>query len=264
MFLKERVAIVTAGGGPGMGSAFSHALAKEGAAVVVADYDEGRSQSVAKAIRDKGGKAIGVATDVSKPADVERMVERTLKEFGKVSILSNHAGATTSGKTVEEMPIELWDRAMNVHLRGTFLCTKAVIPHMRKEKWGRIVNTSSRAAYSSKIKTLSDYAAAKAAIIGFSRSVARELGEYGITVNCIAPGLVSDSGLGLVYPSAVWPPPSKDAEQTAADNEGQLIRPYRMARPDELAGALLYLVGPYSDRVTGMVMHVNGGSYLPA
>lgn len=261
MFLKDRVAIVTAGGGPGMGSAFCYALAKEGASVVVADYDEGRGDAVAKKIRAEGGKAIGVLTDVSKPSDVTRMAERTLKEFGKISILSNHAGASTAGKTVEEMSIELWDRAMNVHLRGTFLCSKAVIPHMKKEKWGRIVNTSSRAAYSSKINTLADYAAAKAGIIGFSRVLAREVGEYGITVNCIAPGLVSDSGLGLVYSSPIWPPGS---EQAAADNEGQLLRPYRMVRPDEIAGAMLYLVGPHSDRVTGMVLHINGGSYLPA
>ena len=259
--LDGRVAIVTAGGGPGMGRALCFALAKEGAAVLVADLDPKRAGESVKAIEEVGGKALAVPTDVSKKADVQRMVETAAQRFGKVSILLNHAGVQPSAKFVEEMPEELWDRSLAVHLKGAFLCSQAVIPHMRKESWGRIVNTVSRTAYRPTALGVADYAAAKAGIVGFSRALAMEVGRYGITVNCIAPGLVHGGGMGLV---------SGDVDETpewrarAVQREGQLVRPHREVTPEEIAGAMLYLVGPHSDRVTGTVLHVNGGSYLPA
>ena len=161
----------------------------------------------------------------------------------------------------QEMPEEVWDANLSVHLKGTFLCTQAVIPHMRRQRWGRIVNTVSRAAYKPTSLGLSDYAAAKAGIIGFSRAVAMEVGADGITLNCIAPGHVSGSGIGLVHGH---PMPTPEQEQHRIDTEHQILEPHRMVTPEEIAGAVLYLVGPYAERVTGAVMHVNGGSYLPA
>ncbi len=260
MSLEAKIAIVTAGGGPGIGRAIARALAKEGAAVVIAERDPGRADAAAAEIRAAGGTALAVPTDVSKKADVVHMVERAVDELGGVHILCNHAGASTGGR-IEEMPEEVWDANLSVHLKGTFLCTQAVIPHMRRQRWGRIVNTVSRAAYKPTSLGLSDYAAAKAGIIGFSRAVAMEVGADGITLNCIAPGHVSGSGIGLVQGH---PMPTPEQERQRINTEHQILEPHRMVTPEEIAGAVLYLVGPYAERVTGAVMHVNGGSYLPA
>jgi len=237
------------------------ALAKEGATVVVADLDSERTASVAAEIQQMGGKALGIPTDVSKRAPVTRMVEQTVQRLGRVDILVNHAGISPSGKLVEEMPEEAWDRSLTVHLKSAFLCSQAVIPYMKKERWGRIVNTASRTAYQPRVLGVADYAAAKAGIIGFSRALAMEVGRHGITVNCVAPGLVSGSGMA---PSPNRPAQSPEARQRAIQGEGQLIQPVRDVTPDEIAGAVLYLVSPSAARVTGTVLHVNGGSYLPA
>jgi 3-oxoacyl-[acyl-carrier protein] reductase len=256
-FLEGKVAIVTAGGGVGMGSAISKAFAKEGAAVVVADIASERAEGVAREINGAGGKALPVPTDVSKAADVERMIEATIREFGGVSILVNHAGILGGGP-IEEITEEKWDRSIGVHLKGAFLCTRAVIPHMKKQKWGRIIMTTSRAAYRLMPITrgLSDYAAAKAAMLGLARNTAMEVGGFGINVNCVAPGVVAHCGmLGSVS--------SQEEDQRQAEAEGQAL-PARPVQPEEIARILLYLVGPYSDQITGMVFHVNGGSYFPA
>jgi 3-oxoacyl-[acyl-carrier protein] reductase len=207
-----------------------------------------------------GRDALAVPTDVSQTAQVQRMVDQAVQRFGKISILVNHAGISPSGKHVEQMPEEHFDRALSVHLKGAFLCSQAVLPHMKRERWGRIVCTASRTAYHPTVLGVADYAAAKAGMIGFSRAMAMEVGRYGITVNCIAPGLVTGSGMG--YRGGIQPAPEQ--RQRQIQNEGQLVEPIREVHPDEIAGAVLYLVGPYSERVTGMVIHVNGGSYLPA
>jgi len=257
--LSGRVAIVTAGGGPGMGSAFSRALAEEGAAVCVADVNGDQADKVAQGIRADGGSAIAVECDVANAGQVEAMVAQAARELGPVGILANHAGIGPSGP-IADITEAQWDRTMGVHLKGAFLCTRAVAPQMKAMGWGRIVCTVSRAAYrpSRHIRGMSDYAAAKAGLLGFSRALAVELGPFGITVNAIAPGLVSGSGM-LAGGGAM----TAEEEAAASDAEGQVL-PLRYARPQEVAGALLYLVGPHSDRVTGMVMHVNSGSYFPA
>jgi 3-oxoacyl-[acyl-carrier protein] reductase len=260
MSLEGKVAIVTAGGGPGIGRAISRALAHEGATVVIADLNPGWAEEAATEIREANGTAMAVATDVSKKADVVHMVAQTVEQFGGVDILCNHAGASTGGP-IEDMPEEVWDAHLGVALKGTFLCTQAVIPHMRRQRWGRIVSTVSRVAYKPTSLGLADYAAAKAGIVGFSRAVAMEVGPHGITLNCVAPGHVSGPGMSL---ASGLPIPSPEQIQHRIDTENQILEPRRMVSPDEIAGAVLYLVGPYADRVTGTVMHVNGGSYLPA
>lgn len=252
------MAIVTAGGGPAMGSAFSKILAAEGAAVCVADIDLGDADQVAREIRADGGTAIAVQCDVADARQVAAMVERTVDELGPVGILANHAGIGPSGP-LSAITEAQWDRTMDVHLKGAFLCTQAVVPHMTAMGWGRIVCTASRAAHrpSRHVRGISDYAAAKAGLIGFSRALAIELGPFGITVNAISPGLVS--GSGMVKGGRSLTPADEDA---AGEAEGQVLPP-RHVRPREIAGALLYLVGPFSDRVSGTVLHVNGGSYFP-
>jgi 3-oxoacyl-[acyl-carrier protein] reductase len=254
--LDGRVAIVTAGAGAGMGSAISRAFAREGAAVVIADIAEDRAEAVAAEIRKAGGKALAVATDVSKSDQVNRMVEAAVREFGPVGILVNHAGILGSGP-IEELTEEKWDRSIAVHLKGAFLCTKAVVPHMKAQQWGRIIHTTSRAGYRTMRTTngLSDYAAAKAAMTGFGRAVAIEVGQYGITSNMVAPGVVANCGM---TETAATP----EQEMALAEAEGQAL-PARPVQPDEIAKTYVYLASPEAGQISGMVMHVNGGSYFP-
>jgi len=262
--LKGRVAIVTAGGGQNIGASYSRALAREGARVVIADLDIEGAAGVAEEIRREGGTALVVATDVSKAESVQACVDTAIREFGEIGILVNHAGIGAA-VPIEELTEELWDRAMNVSLRGTYLCIRAVAPSMKRLGWGRIVNTVSRAAYrpgeGAARRGIAAYVANKAGIIGFSRALAMELGPHEITVNCIAPGTMRTSGqfreLGLDAP------PTLEQRQKAAETEGQALPP-KPGDPEDIAGALLYLVGPYGSRVTGTVMHCNSGAYMPA
>jgi 3-oxoacyl-[acyl-carrier protein] reductase len=261
--LAGRVAIVTAGGGRNIGASYSRALAREGAVVLIADLDGDGANEVANEIRAAGGQALGISVDVSKSEQVQAMVDRTIDELGEIGILVNHAGLGAS-VPLEELTEELWDRAMGVSLRGTYLCIRAVAPSMKRAGWGRIVNTVSRAAYrpgeAAARRGVAAYVANKAGIIGFSRAMAMELGPHGITVNCIAPGVMRTSGnyRELGYDA----PPTLAQRQKAAEAEGQVLPP-RPGDPEEIAGAMLYLVGPYGNHITGTVMHVNGGSYFP-
>jgi 3-oxoacyl-[acyl-carrier protein] reductase len=261
VFLDNKVAIVTAGGGPGIGSAIVRALSAHGAAVAVTDVNAERAGAVAEELANDGKPSLAVVADVSKKDDVTRMVDETVSAFGTVHILINNAGIGLTDR-IETMSEELWRRMLAVHLDGTFLSTQAVIPHMSAHGWGRIVNTASRAAYCPARATqnvgLSAYATAKAAIIGFSRVAAIELGRSGITVNAIAPGLVFGSGMRgepLVM--------AHDEEVELSLDEGQVLEP-RYVRPDEIAAGVMYFVGPGSDRTTGQVLHINGGSYFNA
>jgi 3-oxoacyl-[acyl-carrier protein] reductase len=258
--LDGKVAIVTAGGGPGMGRAICRLLAKEGASVVVADFNREWAQATVDAVAADGGTAIATDTDVSNSADVARMVEATLGAFGKIDILINHAGAGLPAR-IEAMTEAQWDKITGVHLKGTYLCTRAVVPHMKAQNWGRIVCTASRAAYrpSRGVVGLTAYSAAKAAVIGFSRALAIELGPWNITINCVAPGLVDGSGMDR---DPVADRMSENALAAASDNENQMIHPLRYIQPEEIAGTWLYLVGPHAERVTGAIMHVNSGSYF--
>jgi 3-oxoacyl-[acyl-carrier protein] reductase len=256
--LDGRAAIVTAGGGPGMGRSICLALADEGAAVTVADVDLARAERVAAEIEAGGGRAIAVAADVSNAEAVEQMTAACVDAFGSVGVLVNHAGVWPGGP-IEAITEEVWDRSIGVHLTGAFLCSRAAVPHMRAKGWGRIVSTASRAAFRQVHGAgVSDYAAAKAGLVGFSRALAMEVGEWGVTVNVVAPGQVLGTGM-LGEPATL-----SDEEQARLGKvEGQVLPP-RHVRPDEIAQAVIYLVGPYSDRVTGTVLHVNGGSYFPA
>ena len=262
--LEGRVAIVTAGGGMGMGSTISKRLAHEGAAVVIADMDADRSALTAQEINGAGGRALAVTTNVLHAADVEHMVETTVREFGKISVLINHAGVG-GGKPIEEMTEEWWDLVIGVNLKGTYLCTRAVVPHMKKERWGRIVSTVSKGGFrvSKGNKGLAAYAAAKHGMVGFSRAVAMELGPWNITLNCIAPGFVANSGMIDPNTGKVFVP-TPEQEAALTDNAGQLIHPLRYASLDEAVGAFLYFMGPDAERITGTTLHLNGGSYFGA
>ncbi|MGE3326332.1 MAG: SDR family NAD(P)-dependent oxidoreductase [Acidimicrobiia bacterium] len=253
MLLENKVAIVTAGAGRGIGSSIVRRFAAEGAAVAIVDFDLEGATALADEIKAGGGQAIAVQADVAEQDDVLRAVSETVAAFGTVSILINHAGIGRAD-LIERMTYEQWRRICAVNLDGTFFFTQAVIPYMKENNWGRIVSTASRAAYRASrgayARGMAAYAATKLGIVGFSRAAAFELGPYQITVNVIAPGLTSpDNGVNLGDPSL--------------EGEGQVL-PLRFVEPDEIAAAAMYLVGPGADRTTGQVLHVNSGSYFNA
>jgi len=205
MRLKDRVAIVT-GASRGIGKAIAIALAAEGARVVVAARTEqeggplpGTIYKTVDAIHALGGKALAIRTDVTKEDDVMRMAERTLKEFGAIDILVNNAGIDSPG-TVLDMPVKRWDLIMAVNLRGTFLCTKAVLPTMMKRRSGNIINLSS--VVGTRLITLDvAYGASKAAIERFTYGLAQEVKEYNIAVNALCPSVTDTEGFALWMPS---------------------------------------------------------------
>ena len=186
--LKERVAIVTGGNG-GIGLGMARGLARAGAHVVVAARNAEKSaNAVVDAIKRDGGEAISVRADIGEVEDVKGMVDAAVKRFGTIDILVNNAGMLNSFK-LADMSVETWDNMIKVHLRGMFLCTRFVIPHMLKQKSGKIINMSGTFGVSGGAE-FTHMSAAKAGMIGFTRALAREVGHDGINVNCIAPAII--------------------------------------------------------------------------
>ena len=245
--LEGQVAIVT-GGKRGIGKAISLAFAEHGAAVVV-NYVNSEQLAIetVNLIKAMNGNAFAIRANVSKYEQVEQMVERTLDRFGKIDILVNNAGINKDG-TVRRMSEEMWDDVIAVNLKGVFNCTKAVISHMVKRKSGKIINISSVVG---QIGTsgASNYAASKAGIIGFTKSVAKEVVQKGITVNALALGYF-DTGMLRRLP-----------ENIQADIL-QRIPMARFGRLEEISGVALFLASDAADYMTGQVIHVNGGFYM--
>jgi NAD(P)-dependent dehydrogenase (short-subunit alcohol dehydrogenase family) len=242
--LNGRVAIVT-GGARHIGAAYCRRLADEGAAVVIADILDGAA--VADEIVVKGGKAIALKVDVSNEADTHRMAAETLKTFGRIDILVNNAAIfiNIQRHPFYEISAEEWDKVSAVNIKGPFLCAKAVFPQMKEQKSGKIVNISSSTAYWGTPNFL-HYVASKAALIGMTRSLAREVGECGICVNAIAPGLVEHEG--------------QNAPKALTELQLQARSIKRLQTPDDLLGTLVFLCSADSDFMTGQTIVVDGGS----
>lgn len=253
MQVEGRVAMVT-GGGSGIGRASALMLAREGADIVVCDVDGEAAQGVVGEVQAIGRTAIAAPTDSSDSAQVERLVKQAADRFGKIDILVNSAGIARQA-TIRELTEEMWDRVLAVHLKSTFLCSQAAVELMIPGKWGRIVNIISRAAFKGRAGT-GPYSAAKAGMLGFSRVLAVETAEYGITVNNVAPGTTLTPMVEAGFPT-------EEVREREARSSGVITRPVRLAEADEMAAAVLYLCGTYSDHVTGTTMHVNGGTYMP-
>lgn len=248
--LNGRVVVVT-GGGAGIGRVYCQRLAQVGAAVVAADIDEGAALAVAAEIERDGGHALGLRCDVSDDVSVQAMVERTVARFGRVDGLVNNAALMSSLPRGAWHQIEVrdWDRVMAVNTRGLFLCCRAVWPHMQRQGSGKIVNISSNRVFDGTPNRL-HYSTSKAGVIGFTRSLAREVGADGITVNAVAPGY-TESDTQLATSDAAY------RDRMAAINERKAVK--RTQTPDDLVGAVLFLLSPASDYLSGQTINVDGG-----
>ena len=245
--LENRIAIVT-GAGQGIGRAIALGMAREGAALVIADLDEANAGAVGREIERVGGKASALYTDISNEGSVRGMIDHTLNEHGRVDILVNNAGIFPTS-SLEEMAEEEWDRVIGTNLIGTFLCSRAVVPHLLTQRSGRIISLTSGRAFQG-ARHGAHYAASKAGIIAFSKSLALELAPYGITVNVICPGITDTA----------QPRGHQTEEQIYA--QGQRIPLGRIGQPEDLVGPAIFLASDAAGFITGQTILVNGGSIM--
>jgi NAD(P)-dependent dehydrogenase (short-subunit alcohol dehydrogenase family) len=242
MRLEGRVALIT-GAGSGIGEATARRFAREGAIVVVNDVDIELARPVVTELQKEGARALSVAADVTKRADVEAMVHHVIAEFGRLDVLVNNAGINRDAMS-HKMTEEQWDQVLTVNLKGTFLCAQAALVRMRERGWGRVINTSSIGSLGNIGQA--NYAASKAGVIGLTRTLALEYAKFGITVNCVAPGPVMTRMLASV-PEAI-------REKIVAR-----VPTGRIAQPDEIAGVHVFLASEDAAFITGQVLFVDGG-----
>ena len=246
MDLKDKIAIVT-GAAQGIGKVIALGLAKCGADIAVSDINEDSLSSAVKEIEALGRKAIAVKMDVSSLKDCEEMVKKTIDAFGKVDILINNAGITRD-TVLLRMKEEQWDQVIQVNLKGTFNCTKAVIRGMFKQKSGKIINISSVTGAMGNAGQ-ANYSASKAAVMGFTKSIAREYAHCGITVNAVAPGFIKTAMTDAI--------PEKDRDAMIS-----IIPAKRLGLPEDVADTVCFLASDMANYITGQVIHINGGMYM--
>jgi len=244
--LIGKVALVT-GAAQGIGKAVALLLARHGADIVVSDINLEKAEETAKEIESIGPKAMAIKVNVGSLNDVERMVEAVLKKFGRIDILINNAGITRD-KLILRMTEEDWDIVLNVNLKGTFNCTKAVVRHMAKQRSGKIVSIASVVGEMGNAGQV-NYAASKAGVIGLTKTIAREFAKRGINVNAIAPGYIET-------------PMTEFLSDKVKEELKRLIPMERLGKPEDVAEAVLFLVSEESNYITGQVLNVNGGIYM--
>ena len=253
--LDGKAAIVT-GAASGIGRAIAATLGAAGAAVCVGDLDEEGSRRVAGEIERSGGRAIAVRADVSRADQVEALVRATAEAFGRMDILVNNAGLQHVAP-VHEFPLEKWNQLIGVMLTGTFLCTRAALPYMMTKRWGRVVNISSiHGLVASPFK--SAYISAKHGIIGFTRTLALEVAEHGITANAVCPGYVRTPLVeGQIADQArVHGIPAQQVVETIMLAPSALKR---LLEPEEVASLVLYLCSEAAAGITGAAYSIDGG-----
>ena len=246
MELEGKVALIT-GSAQGIGKAIALLLASHGADIVVSDINIEKAQETKREIEELGRRSMAIKVDVSRLEEVEHMVEEIIKEFGKIDILINNAGITRD-KLILRMTEEDWDLVINVNLKGTFNCTKAVIKYMSRQKSGKIVNIASVVGEMGN-PGQANYSASKAGVIGFTKTIAREYAQRGINVNAIAPGYI-ETPMTEVLPDKV------------REDLKRMIPMERLGKPEDVAQAVLFLVSEASNYITGQVLNVNGGIYM--
>jgi 3-oxoacyl-[acyl-carrier protein] reductase len=252
MRLKDKVTIIT-GAAHGIGKAYARRFAEEGAHVVIADIDAAGGEATAKALLDAGGSAWARATDITQFSNVEGLMRETVAKFGKIDVLLNNAAIYVTQKlwkgSVEELALEEWDRVIEVNLKGVFLCSKAAIPIMKRQKSGKIINIASGTFFSGS-GNMPHYTTAKGGVVALTRVMARQLGEFGINVNCMTPGsTMSEESV---------------SEDVRKRREGSMDKRAfrRVETPADIVGTALFLASSDSDFVTGQLLVVEGGGIM--
>jgi 3-oxoacyl-[acyl-carrier protein] reductase len=248
MDLTNRVAVVT-GSARGIGREIALKLAEVGAEVVVNDIEAAAEslENIAREIKALGRKSLAVTADVSSATDVNRLLETTINEFGKIDILVNNAGVTRDNLLMK-MTDEEWDTVLNIDLKSAFLCTRSVIRHMLRQRSGRIISIASVVGMIGNAGQ-ANYASAKAGIIGFTKSIAKEVGSRSITVNAIAPGYIQ----------------TKMTEQLSDEQRQEMLKHIPLAKlgtPRDVAEAVAFLASDEARYITGHVLNVDGGMAL--
>jgi 3-oxoacyl-[acyl-carrier protein] reductase len=247
MKLKNKVAVIT-GGAQGIGRAIALGMAREGAKVIVADLQAEKANSVADELRRLGSEALGVGVNVADQSSVKQLAETTFDGFGRIDILINDAGIYLKSSVVD-MSESDWDRTLDINLGGNFLCCRAFVPAMRAQKSGRIISIASGIGHYG-MKQFSHYAASKAAIIGFVKSLARELGPDGITVNAICPGSANTAM-----------PRGHRTEEEVMQRLHSTPLPH-VLEPEDIAGSVLFLASDAAAYITGQSYNINCGTYM--
>ena len=243
MRLKDKVAVVT-GAAQGIGRATALMMGREGAKLVVADLQGEKAQSVANELAALGAESLGVAVDVASETSVKQMAKATFERFGRVDILANIAGIYFPKKSVVDLSEEDWDRTIN-----NFLCCREFVPAMRKQKSGRIISVASGIGHYG-MRQFSHYAASKAAIMGFVKSLAREVGPEGITVNAICPGSANTS----------MPRQHRSVEEVLERLQATPLP--HVLEPEDIAGSITFLASDAAKFITGQSYNINSGTYM--
>jgi 3-oxoacyl-[acyl-carrier protein] reductase len=248
--LSGRTVIIT-GGGKGIGKVYAEEFAKVGAQVVAADIDAAAARAVADSLVTQGCEALALETDIASEDSTKSMAEAVLERFGSIDVLINNASmmSVLARRSWLEIPIEEWDRVMAVNLRGMFLSCRAVFPAMRAKMRGKIVNISSSRVWEGTPNRL-HYTTSKAGVIGFTRALAREVGEFGITVNAVTPG----------YTLSETQVATSSGNYLASRVEGRVFE--RAQVPGDLVGAVMFLSSAASDFMTGQTINVDGGKAM--
>ena len=256
--IKDKVIIIT-GGGRGLGRTFALGMAEEGAKLVIAGRTMSALEATLKEIHGKTQDTIALQVDVTKVEDTESMARSTIERFGRIDILINNAAMlerpAISRRPFWELDIDEWDRVMEDNLKGTFLCSRAFIPYMKDQKSGKIINMSS-GTYMQGIPFQSHYIASKGGVIGLTRSWARKVGKFGISVNCIAPGGTQAYDINNPDEKDGW-----ERRQASLEKVSMTNRCFkRIEYAEDLVGTAIFLASSDSDFITGQTIVVDGGS----
>ena len=242
------MAIVT-GGGRGIGRAIAARIAEAGAEVIVADIDSALAKKTAEELREECGESIGIQVDVAQEESIEAMTKTALKEFGMVDILINNAGIIFRTR-FQDISLEEWKSTLQVNLTGPFLCTRALLPIMKKNSYGRVVNISSSAGRSVSTLGGAHYTASKAGLLGFTRAVAKEVASFGITINAVCPGLID----------------TKMVRDTTTKEELEAFKNsfpiQRLGLPGEVGDLVVFLCTEKASYITGATVDINGGDLM--
>jgi 3-oxoacyl-[acyl-carrier protein] reductase len=248
MRLEDKVAVIT-GAAQGIGRAVALGMGREGAKVVVADLQAEKAQSVANELRGRGTGALAVEVDVANEASVKRMAKSAFDRFGRVDILVNVAGIYYPKASVVDLTEEDWDRTIDINVGSNFLCCREFVPAMRAQKSGRILSLASGIGHYG-MRQFSHYAASKAAVMGFVKALAREVGPDGITVNAICPGSANTA----------MPRRHRSEEEVMARLRSTPLP--HVLEPEDIAGPILFLASDAAAYITGQSYHINSGSYM--